>query len=369
MKLPEKGILAESIGIIGNWLKPLAGLFVLLAIFTGYLLLGREAFPSPIGEETAERGWYDVYFSQPDDPGSSSLHGGPDSALAQAIDEARYSVDVAVMHLDLWSLRDALLDADRRGVNIRVVVDGDYFLDTEIQDLIDAGIPVITDSRESLMHHKFTVIDQLDVWSGSMNYTINGAYRNDNNLIHIRSSKLAQSYTREFEEMFIDNHFGALSETDTPYPRVNINGTEVEVYFSPDDHVLQRLLSLVATAEESIEFLAFTFTSDPLAEALIAREADGVRVRGVVERGQVNNSGSDVGQLILAGLDLRLDTNQNKMHHKVILIDGEIVVAGSYNFSRNAEEKNNENVLIFHSNEIALQYLLEFERIYLAASK
>ncbi|HUS83766.1 MAG TPA: hypothetical protein VMX56_01370 [Anaerolineales bacterium] len=50
MKLPEKGILAESIGIIGNWLKPLAGLFVLLAIFTGYLLLGREAFPSPIGE-------------------------------------------------------------------------------------------------------------------------------------------------------------------------------------------------------------------------------------------------------------------------------------------------------------------------------
>ncbi|HUS83765.1 MAG TPA: phospholipase D-like domain-containing protein, partial [Anaerolineales bacterium] len=85
------------------------------------------------------------------------------------------------MHLDLWSLRDALLDADRRGVNIRVVVDGDYFLDTEIQDLIDAGIPVIIDRRESLMHHKFTVIDQLDVWSDSMNYTINGAYRNDNN--------------------------------------------------------------------------------------------------------------------------------------------------------------------------------------------
>jgi phosphatidylserine/phosphatidylglycerophosphate/cardiolipin synthase-like enzyme len=369
MKLPGKRFVAESIGIIGSWLKPLAGLSILLAMFAAYLLLGRETLPSSSSDETTEGDWYAVYFSQPDDPGSSSLHGGPDSALAQAIDDARYSVDVAVMRLDLWSLRDALLDADRRGVNVRVVVDSDNILDDEIQDLIDAGIPVVADRRDSLMHHKFTVIDQLDVWSGSMNYTINGAYRNDNNLNHIRSSKLAQSYTREFEEMFMDDLFGALSEADTPYPRVNINGTEVEVYFSPDDHVLRRLLSLVAAAEESIEFLAFTFTSDPLAEALIARGADGVRVRGVMDRDQVNNSGGEFGNLVLAGLDLRIDANRNKMHHKVILIDGEIVVTGSYNFSRNAEEKNDENVLILHSDEITQQYLLEFERIYLAASK
>ena len=62
----------------------------------------------------------------------------------------------------------------------------------------------------------------------------------------------------------------------------------------------------------------------------------------MVERGQVNNSGSDIGKLILAGLDLRLDTNQNKMHHKVFLIDGEIVVTGSYNFSRNAAGNTSE---------------------------
>jgi len=369
MKFPQERVIADIMRIISNWLKPLAALFILLAMFAAYLLLGRDAPSSPLSEEITEGGWYEVYFSHPDDPVSSSLHGGPDSALAQAIDDARYSVDVAVMRLDLWSLRDALLDADRRGVNVRVVVDSDNILDNEIQDLINVGIPVIADRRESLMHHKFTVIDQLDVWSGSMNYTINGAYRNDNNLIHIRSSKLAQSYTREFEEMFIDDLFGALSEADTPYTRVNINGTEVEVYFSPDDHVLQRLLSLVTAAEESIEFLAFTLTSDPLAEALIARGANGVRVRGVMERDQVNNSGGEFGNLVLAGLDLRLDANQNNMHHKVMLIDGEIVVTGSYNFSRNAEEKNDENVLIFHSDEIAQQYLLEFERIYRAASK
>jgi phosphatidylserine/phosphatidylglycerophosphate/cardiolipin synthase-like enzyme len=369
MTFSKKGIRAETQRLISRWLKPLAGLCVLAAMFAGYFLRSREPMShQAIGENTEGR-WYDVYFSQPDIPESSTLHGGPDSALAQAIDDARYSIDVAVMHLDLWSLRDALMDADRRGINIRVVVDGDYLHEPEIQSLMAVGIPVIADGRGPLMHHKFTVIDQLDVWSGSMNYTVSGAYRNDNNLIHIRSHKLAQSYTHEFEEMFTDDRFGALSETDTPFSRVDLNGTDVEVYFSPDDDVVTRLLSLIATAEERIDFLAFVFTSDPLAQALIAQKTNGVRVRGVIERGQANNSGSDVGRMLLAGLELRFDANQNKMHHKVIVIDGEIVVTGSYNFSRNAEEYNDENVLILHSEEIAQQYLIEFERIYTAASK
>ena len=369
MTFSKPGIRTDAKRKISSWLKPLAGLCVFAVIFAGYFLRGRESFSRPVAGEKVEGRWYDIYFSQPDIPESSKLHGGPDSALAQAIEDARYSVDVAVMHLDLWSLRDAMMDADRRGVNIRIVVEGDYLHEPEIKSLIAVGIPVIADNRKPLMHHKFTVIDQLEVWSGSMNYTVRGAYRNDNNLIHIRSQKLAQSYTREFDEMFTDDRFGALSETDTPFTRVIVDGTEVEVYFSPDDEVATRLLSLIASAEERIDFLAFVFTSDPLAQSLIAQKNDGVRVRGVIERGQANTTGSEVGRMLLAGLDLRLDANQNKMHHKVIVIDGEIVVTGSYNFSRNAEEDNDENVLILHSEEIAQQYLIEFERIYLAAAK
>ena len=296
MTFSKPGIRTDAKRKISSWLKPLAGLCVFAVIFAGYFLRGRESFSRPVARETVEGRWYDIYFSQPDTPESSTLHGGPDSALAQAIEDARYSVDVAVMHLDLWSLRDALMDADRRGVNIRIVVEGDYLHEPEIQSLIAVGIPVIADNRKPLMHHKFTVIDQLEVWSGSMNYTVRGAYRNDNNLIHIRSQKLAQSYTREFDEMFTDDRFGALSETDTPFTRVIVDGTEVEVYFSPDDDVVKRLLSIIASAEESIDFLAFVFTSDPLAQALIAQKNDGVRVRGVIERGQANTTGSEVGR-------------------------------------------------------------------------
>jgi phosphatidylserine/phosphatidylglycerophosphate/cardiolipin synthase-like enzyme len=352
-----------------QWFRLVTGLILLAALFTGFLLLGLDTHPRQPVVEQAEWGWYAIYFSQPGDPDSTRLRGGPDQALARAIADARYSVDMAVMHLDLWSLRDALIEADRRGVRIRLVVDDHYIDEPEVQALIDLGIPVLADRRGSLMHHKFTIIDHMDVWTGSMNYTVNGAYRNDNNLIHLRSYKLAQSYSREFEEMFKDRNFGALSEADTPFPRVNLNGMEVEVYFSPDDEVAERLQSLIAMAEERIDFLAFVFTSDPIAQALIAQESDGVMVRGVIERGQANNSGSEVGRLLLAGVDLRLDANQNKMHHKVIVIDGEIVVTGSYNFSRNAEEDNDENVVILHSEEIARHYLIEFERIYMAAGK
>ena len=59
------------------------------------------------------------------------------------------------------------------------------------------------------MHNKFTVIDRLEVWTGSMNYTINEAYFNDNNLIRIRSEQLAENYSTEFEEMFVDDQFRA----------------------------------------------------------------------------------------------------------------------------------------------------------------
>ena len=64
---------------------------------------------------------------------------------------------------------------------------------------------------------------------------------------------------------------------------------------------------------------------------------------------------------------VRLDGNPRNMHHKVILIDNQIVILGSYNFSRNAEEFNDENTLIIHNGEMAAQVLTEFERVWAKA--
>ncbi len=82
----------------------------------------------------------------------------------------------------------------RRGLVVRMVADSDYLDGEEIQELVDAGIPVLGDRRESLLHHKFMLIDRQEVWTGSLNFTVNGAYRNDNNLVRLVSTELAQDY-------------------------------------------------------------------------------------------------------------------------------------------------------------------------------
>ena len=115
---------------------------------------------------------FSAYFSDPENPVSSSYRGGPDEALADAIRDACVSVDMAIHFLDLWSIRDALIDTHRRGVTVRLVTESDYMDVPEIQELRAAGIPVLGDRREGRMHNKFVVIDRQEVWTGSLNLFI-----------------------------------------------------------------------------------------------------------------------------------------------------------------------------------------------------
>lgn len=312
--------------------------------------------------------WYSLYFT---DPTAEFQEAGPDEALAAAIDAARLSVDMAVYELDLDSVGEALIRAHERGVNVRIVTDSDYLDEDAMQAVIDAGIPVLGDRREGYMHNKFTVIDRSEVWGGSMNYTSNDAYRNNNNLIRIRSTKLAEDYTTEFEEMFSEDLFGPDDRAATPYPNLTINGTAMEVYFSPDDGVADHLIELIQGAKESIYFLAFSFTSDDLGDAILERYDAGVSVAGVFEESQYNSNGksSEFDRMRTAGLDVWLDANPRNQHSKVIIIDGQIVVTGSYNFSSNAEKTNDENVMVLYNSDIAARYTAEFQKILNLAKK
>jgi phosphatidylserine/phosphatidylglycerophosphate/cardiolipin synthase-like enzyme len=113
-----------------------------------------------VNQETGTTGlsdhidWYQVYFTEPESPKASTLRGGPDADLAEAIFRARLSVEIAMDSLDLWSLREALLAAHRRGVDVRVVVETDNLTSGEVQELIANGIPVQNDRQAGLMHNK-----------------------------------------------------------------------------------------------------------------------------------------------------------------------------------------------------------------------
>jgi phosphatidylserine/phosphatidylglycerophosphate/cardiolipin synthase-like enzyme len=336
---------------------------------TGGPVLATNAAPTPVTSANPAN-WYTVYFTEPGSADARRLKNGPDVDLAAAIGAARVSVDAAIYDLDLFSIQNALIDAHSRGLNVRMVTESDYMDEEAIQRLIDSGIEVLGDRREGLMHNKFIVIDRFEVWTGSMNLTVNGAYRNNNNLIRIRSSRLAEDFETEFKEMFQDDKFGPGSPYNTPYPEVTIDGTLVEVYFSPDDGTASRILELLMNARQSIQFLAYSFTADDLGKAIIEQASAGLNVSGVMEESQVkSNIGTEYDRFHANGLDVRLDGNPANMHDKVIIIDGAIVITGSYNFSASAENSNDENTLIIHNPQIAQEYLAEFDRIFEQAQR
>ncbi|MBM3178828.1 MAG: DUF1669 domain-containing protein [Chloroflexi bacterium] len=310
-------------------------------------------------------GWFELYFTNPSSPLASQETGGIDGPLVEAIDSARLSVDVAIYSLSLNSIRDALLRAQDRGVQVRMVMESDNLDRTDPQKLEEAGIPILGDRREGLMHNKFVVIDNSEVWTGSTNFTDSGAYEDNNNMIRIRSVKVAENFTKEFEEMFVDDNFGDKIVSDTPNPRVTMDGTPVDVYFAPDDNVQARLVDIINNAQESIYFMAFSFTADPLGRAIRARAEDGVTVAGVMDTEQVNsNIGTEFDPFRQAGLDVFRDGIEGQMHHKVMAIDESIVIFGSYNFTNSAETRNDETVLVIYNKDIAAQFIGEFQRMY-----
>jgi phosphatidylserine/phosphatidylglycerophosphate/cardiolipin synthase-like enzyme len=343
-------------------------LLILLAILTFYFAWEEYTAPEPpVVADPAQPGDIAVYFS---DPLSGRSSGGPEEHLIRAIDSAQRTVDIAIYNISLENVADALLRAHRREVQVRMVMESEAMERNVPQQLMDAGIPIIGDRREGLMHNKFIVIDGREVWTGSLNLTTTGAYKDFNNLLLIRSPSVAENYAVEFNEMFEDDLFGSNSRAATPNPRVMVGGIPVETYFSPDDGVANHILRVIRGARTSIDFMVYSFTSDPIAEAVMERGAAGVTVRGVFDQSQAREAqGSEHVKLQEAGFDIRIDGISGLLHHKVFIIDGETVITGSYNFSANAERRNDENLVIISDRELAQRFLEEFARVYGSAQE
>lgn len=312
--------------------------------------------------------WFELYFTDPANPLSAQGTGGVDGPLVKAIDNAKLSIDVAAYSLSLNSVRYALINAHKRGVTVRMVMESTNMDRSDPQELIKAGIPIIGDERQGLMHDKFMVIDKSEVWLGSMNFTDSGAYDDNNNMIRILSTKIAEDYSVEFKEMFEDNKFGPDVVKATPNPIVTLDGTKINIYFSPDDGVLNALVPLLNSAQKSIYFLAYSFTSNDLGAIVREKAKAGLTVEGVMDEEQVkSNQGTEYDPFMQAGLDVRKDGNAGLMHHKVFIIDGKIVAFGSYNFSQSAELNNDENLIVIYNEAIAQEFMKEFQRVWKVA--
>jgi phosphatidylserine/phosphatidylglycerophosphate/cardiolipin synthase-like enzyme len=343
-------------------------LFLLPVLLLG---CGQSSSDNPSSSSPPQSGSVRVWFTTPErSPSDSEIVRG----LTGCIEQARATIDVAAFELDNRAVTDALVKAVGRGVRVRLACETAYLNETGVKALQAAGVGVVDDRRDgALMHDKFMVFDGKAVWTGSMNFTENCAYRNNNHGLYIADERVAASYATKFGWMFEQHKFGGLPSRSAsiPYHEVTLaDGTPAEVYFSTHDHIADRLTAKIRAAKKSIHFLAFSFTHDGMGQAMRGRAAGGVEVKGVFEKTQTGNNYSEYGKMKgLNGHEVYLDANPRNMHHKVIILDEDTVVAGSFNFSDSADKHNDENVVILHSRAIARQFEEEFQRVFTAAKK
>jgi phosphatidylserine/phosphatidylglycerophosphate/cardiolipin synthase-like enzyme len=197
---------------------------------------------------------------------------------------------------------------------------------------------------------------------GSMNYTQNDIYRNNNNLVMLRSRRAVEAYQAEFDEMYDAKQFGSKRSRDDG-ASFSQDGTPVRVVFSPDGQAVPILLELINNARSSVRFMAFSFTLEELGAALIARAEAGIEVEGIFEVIGSETESSRQTTLRCAGLDVRVDGNPYRLHHKVFIIDDETVVFGSFNFSASAVNNNDENMVVITDRDLAAQFVAEYQRL------
>lgn len=142
------------------------------------------------------------------------------------------------------------------------------------------------------------------------------------------------------------------------------HAAEIQLYFSPKGGTQAAIIQRIDAAETEVKVAAYSFTAAPIADALLRAASRGVQVHLVVDKRQPTAHSSQIPRLAAAGLPLRVDRKHHSMHQKVILIDQRYLLAGSYNYSANAENRNAEILLIVDDPDTAAIAATNWAQIY-----
>jgi phosphatidylserine/phosphatidylglycerophosphate/cardiolipin synthase-like enzyme len=129
-----------------------------------------------------------------------------------------------------------------------------------------------------------------------------------------------------------------------------------EVYFSPKGGATEAIIATLAKARTTVLVQAYSFTSAPIAKALLEAHQRGVKVEVILDKSQRTEKYSSADFLAHAGIPVKIDAAHAIAHNKVMIIDDATVITGSFNFTRAAEEQNAENLLIIHDRTMGAQY-------------
>ncbi|MCW8914660.1 MAG: phospholipase D-like domain-containing protein [Magnetovibrio sp.] len=318
--------------------------------------------------------------------GNVTLHMGPKSlgapddleaAIVKFIDDAQKTLDVAVQELEQATIADALIRARNRGVKVRVVLEGDYLLNDKPSTkpyqatgkkepnrelflaLLRANIDTRTDYNPNIFHQKFIVRDRdggkRGLLTGSTNFTPTGVGKsmgghgnNLNHLVEIKSARVLKQYALEFDEIW-DGTFGAVRNRHETKPgEYTVSKVRVKPLFAPDHSPEMEIMKQMLKAKKRIDFAIFTFSqSSGIDDTMIALCKAGLPVRGIFDSGMARDwSGYPTVKKAGGDLYVARGAGLNKLHHKLMVIDGQVIIVGSFNYTGPANLLNDENIVI-----------------------
>ena len=315
--------------------------------------------------------------------GPSEL-GAPDDLESVIVDfaaGAKESLDVAVQELDSEPLAQALIDARFRGVSVRVFLEQDYLLSPKLPRyetsweeqrdppdhktnrdifaaLLRCNVDAKADYNPAIFHQKFAVRDYRGrakrssaLLTGSANWTNTDCHSNLNHVLVFHDSRVCAAYEREFEEIR-SGSFGRRQHGQVPRA-YNLGGIPVKVLFAPDHTPELEIVKQMLKSKSEVDFAIFTFSgSSGIDDAMVMLRAAGRELRGVLDPGQGRQSWAASPWLHDVGVKVFLPRRGGgfrKLHHKLMVIDDAIVVAGSFNYTSDANEFNDENIFVLGS--------------------
>ncbi len=304
--------------------------------------------------------------------------GAPDNleeTIIDFINGAQKRLEIAIQEVDNWTIANAIIKAKQSGITTTVVLEGDYLKSypglknpyTEggglkhnreiMATMMRAGVNVKLDFNSSIFHQKFIVRDRASVLTGSTNFTATGVTKNLNHVFVIHDRNIARLYYREFKEI-MQGRFGKLNEGHDTVPRVEeVSGIQIKVLFAPDHNPEMEIMKQMAKARHRIDFAIFTFSqSSGIDDQMILTARSGVKIKGVFENKAGNQKWAATRVLDQEGVDTFLASKLihdqfpeklGQLHHKLMVIDEQVVIGGSFNYTGAANALNDENIMIF----------------------
>lgn len=151
-----------------------------------------------------------------------------------------------------------------------------------------------------------------------------------------------------------------LRATDEPVVAARV----AEAWFSPDPACVGRIEQAFREARRTADICVFTITDDRISEAIIEAHRRGITVRLITDNDKRFDVGSDVDQLVQAGIAVRIDQTPDHMHHKYAIFDSQLLLTGSYNWTRSAANVNDDNFLLTDDARLVAAFVRHFERLW-----